>query len=436
MTFTTIIKGWGNYPQQEAQLLTPTSSASLSTFIKQEKTLIARGMGRSYGDSANGPKVIQTSYYDHFVALDEKTGKMTAEAGITLREILKIIVSSGWFLPVTPGTSYATLGGAIASDVHGKNHHILGTFGQQVRSISIMLGTGEVVTASEAQNTDLFRATCGGMGLTGVILRATIQLFPIKSSLMNQKIIKADCIEAACKAFEENSSATYSVAWIDCLTNGKKLGRSVLMLGEHAENGDLEIDIKDPISVPFSTPPALLNSLIMKTFNRAYWHKAKHNQTEIVPLIPYFYPLDILGNWNKLYGKAGFLQFQCVIPKEDGIVNMRKLLTEITKSGEGSFLAVLKQFGKANDYFLSFPIEGYTLALDFKLTKTAISTLHKLEELVLGMDGKIYLTKDAVMQEKTFKATYPKWEEFEAVREKYGAIGKFSSTQSKRLGLA
>ena len=436
MTFTTIIKGWGNYPQQEAQLLTPTSSASLSTFIKQEKTLITRGMGRSYGDSANGPKVIETSYYDHFVALDEKTGKITAEAGITLREILKIIVSSGWFLPVTPGTSYATLGGAIASDVHGKNHHIFGTFGQQVRSISIMLGTGEVVTASEAQNTDLFRATCGGMGLTGVILRATIQLFPIKSSLMNQKIIKADCIEAACKAFEENSSATYSVAWIDCLTNGKKLGRSVLMLGEHAENGDLEIDIKDPISVPFSTPPALLNSLIMKTFNRAYWHKAKHNQTEIVPLIPYFYPLDILGNWNKLYGKAGFLQFQCVIPKEDGIVNMRKLLTEITKSGEGSFLAVLKQFGKANDYFLSFPIEGYTLALDFKLTKTAISTLHKLEELVLGMDGKIYLTKDAVMQEKTFKATYPKWEEFEAVREKYGAIGKFSSTQSKRLGLA
>jgi decaprenylphospho-beta-D-ribofuranose 2-oxidase len=436
MTFTTIIKGWGNYPQQEAQLLTPTSSASLSTFIKQEKTLITRGMGRSYGDSANGPKVIETSYYDHFVALDEKTGKMTAEAGITLREILKVIVRSGWFLPVTPGTSYATLGGAIASDVHGKNHHILGTFGQQVRSISIMLGTGEVVTASEAQNTDLFRATCGGMGLTGVILRATIQLFPIKSSLMNQKIIKADCIEAACKAFEENSSATYSVAWIDCLTNGKKLGRSVLMLGEHAENGDLEIDIKDPISVPFSTPPALLNSLIMKTFNRAYWHKAKHNQTEIVPLIPYFYPLDILGNWNKLYGKAGFLQFQCVIPKEDGIVNMRKLLTEITKSGEGSFLAVLKQFGKANDYFLSFPIEGYTLALDFKLTKTAISTLHKLEELVLGMDGKIYLTKDAVMQEKTFKATYPKWEEFEAVREKYGAIGKFSSTQSKRLGLA
>jgi FAD/FMN-containing dehydrogenase len=436
MTFSTIIKGWGNYPQQEAQLLTPTSFAMLSAFIKQEKTLIARGMGRSYGDSANSPKVIQTSYYDHFVVFDEKTGKLTAEAGITLREILKIIVHRGWFLPVTPGTSYATLGGAIASDVHGKNHHIFGTFGQQVRSISMVLGTGEVVTASEAQNTDLFRATCGGMGLTGVILRATIQLFPIQSSLMNQKTIKVDCLEAACEAFEENSSANYSVAWIDCLTKGKKLGRSVLMLGEHAENGGLEIDIRDPISVPFHTPPELINSLLMKTFNNVYWHKSKHNHTKIVPLIPYFFPLDVVGNWNKFYGKAGFLQFQCVIPKEDGIANMRKLLTEITKSGEGSFLAVLKQFGKANDNLLSFPIEGYTLALDFKLTKTAISTLHKLEELVLGIDGKIYLTKDAVMQEKTFKATYPKWEEFETVREKYGAIGKFSSMQSKRLGLA
>ena len=436
MTSTSLIKGWGNYPQQEAQLLTPTSCATLSAFIKQEKNLIARGMGRSYGDSANGPKVIQTSYYDHFVALDEKTGKLTAEAGITLREILKIIVLRGWFLPVIPGTSYATLGGAIASDVHGKNHHVSGTFGQHVKSIDMMLGMGEVVTTSETKNPDLFHATCGGMGLTGVILRATIQLFPIQSSLINQKTIKADCVEAACEAFEENRSATYSVAWIDCLTKGKKLGRSVLMLGEHVENGDLETDTRDPISIPFHTPPALLNSLVMKTFNSVYWHKSKHNQTKIVPLFPYFFPLDVVGNWNKFYGKAGFLQFQCVIPKEDGISNMRKLLTEITKSGEGSFLAVLKQFGKANDNLLSFPIEGYTLALDFKLTKTAISTLHKLEELVLGIDGKIYLTKDAVMQEKTFKATYPKWEEFEAVREKYGAIGKFSSMQSKRLGLA
>jgi decaprenylphospho-beta-D-ribofuranose 2-oxidase len=174
----------------------------------------------------------------------------------------------------------------------------------------------------------------------------------------------------------------------------------------------------------------------MKTFNGAYWHKAKHNHTHTVPLMSYFYPLDAIGNWNKLYGKSGFLQFQCVIPKDDGIANMRKLLTEIAESGEGSFLAVLKQFGKANNNLLSFPTEGYTLALDFKLTASAITTLRRLEQIVVGVGGRIYLTKDAVMQEVTFKATYPKWEEFESVRERYGAIGKFSSAQSKRLGLA
>lgn len=433
---TTTISGWGNYPRQESKCMKPSTAALLRAAVNREGSLIARGMGRSYGDSANAHKVLTTSYCNHFIDFDEHTGKLTAEAGITLREILTVIVPKGWFLPVTPGTSYVTLGGALASDVHGKNHHSSGTFGQHVKSISMVLGTGEVVTASEDENPDLFHTTCGGMGLTGVILSATIQLITIRSSLINQKTIKADCIETACEAFEENINATYSVAWIDCLAKGKSLGRSVLMLGEHAEEGGLEVDIKDPVSVPFNTPSALLNSITMKTFNGAYWHKAKHNRTQIVPLMPYFYPLDAIGNWNKLYGKSGFLQFQCVIPKENGIANMRKLLTEITESGEGSFLAVLKQFGKVNDNLLSFPTEGYTLALDFKLNESTMQTVSRLEAMTLDMGGRLYLTKDAVMQESTFKATYPNWEKFEAVREKYGATGKFSSAQSKRLGLA
>jgi FAD/FMN-containing dehydrogenase len=292
------------------------------------------------------------------------------------------------------------------------------------------------VNASEEENIDLFHATCGGMGLTGVILSASIQMTPILSSLINQKTIKADCIEAAYEAFERNCSATYSVAWIDCLAKGKSLGRSVLMLGEHAEIGNLDIDIQDPVFVPFNTPSRLLNCVTIKTFNSTYWHKARHSQTNTVPLMPYFYPLDVIGSWNKLYGKSGFLQYQCVIPKVNVIANLRKLLTVIAESGESPFLAVLKQLGKANNNLLSFPIEGYTLALDFKLTTSALRTLHSLEELVVGMGGRVYLTKDAVMQEASFKATYPKWETFETVREKYGAIGKFSSAQSKRLGLS
>lgn len=436
MTNLTKIYGWGRYPQQDAYMHTPTSCASLELLAKQESSVLARGMGRSYGDSANALSVMQTAYINHFIEFDKVTGKLTAEAGITLREILEVIVPSGWFLPVTPGTSYVTLGGAIASDVHGKNHHIAGTFGQHVKSLSMLLGTGEVVTTSTQHHADLFHATCGGMGLTGIIMSATIQLIPIRSSLISQKTIKADCIEAACEAFERNIDATYSVAWIDCLSKGKSLGRSVLMLGEHAEQVGLNIDIRQKVSVPFSTPSALLNSVTMKAFNTAYWYKAKHSVSQTVSLIPYFYPLDAVGEWNRLYGKKGFVQFQCVVPKLDGVANMRKLLTEISNSGEGSFLAVLKQFGIANENLLSFPTEGYTLALDFKASEAAIKTVKKLEAMVVEMGGRLYLTKDAVMHESTFKATYPNWEKFEAVRAQYGAVGKFSSAQSKRLGLA
>lgn len=435
MRLKTIISGWGNYPRQESELLYPPSCDSLSATVKEERAVIARGMGRSYGDSANAPIVLQTTLCDHYIEFNTKTGVLTAEAGITFREILKIIVHSGWFLPVTPGTSYVTLGGAIASDVHGKNHHIDGTFGQHVKSLNIALGTGEVVTASRDENQDLFYATCGGMGLTGIILSATIQLIPIQTSFINQKTVKANCIEAACEAFEDNTNSSYSVAWIDCLTKGKNLGRSILMLGEHAKIGGLDIDINNPASVPFNTPPGLLNKMTVKAFNAIYWLSAKNHHSKTVALMPYFYPLDSIGNWNKLYGKPGFLQFQCVIPKENGTVNLRKLLMTIADSGEGSFLAVLKKFGKENCNFLSFPIEGYTLALDFKLTTLAINTLHILEDMVVGMGGRLYLTKDAIMQESNFKKTYPNWEKFELVREKYGAIGKFSSAQSKRLGL-
>lgn len=436
MTNLTKIYGWGRYPQQDAYLHVPSSSASLEFTAKQQDSVLARGMGRSYGDSANALNVLQTTYINHFIEFDKATGKLTAEAGITLREILEIIVPSGWFLPVTPGTSFVTLGGAIASDVHGKNHHRAGTFGQHVKSLSMLLGTGEVVTTSPQHHADLFHATCGGMGLTGIIISATIQLLPIKSSLITQKTIKADCVEAACEAFESNSNATYSVAWIDCLSKGKSLGRSVIMLGEHAAQGGLDIDIRQKVSVPFSTPSALLNSVTMKAFNAAYWYKSNNNETQTVTLMPYFYPLDAIGEWNRLYGKKGFVQFQCVLPKIDGVSNMRKLLTEISNSGEGSFLAVLKQFGTANENLLSFPIEGYTLALDFKASETAIKTVKRLEDMVVDMGGRLYLTKDAVMQESSFKATYPNWAKFEAIREKYGALGKFSSTQSKRLGLA
>jgi decaprenylphospho-beta-D-ribofuranose 2-oxidase len=437
MTSTTqTISGWGNYSTQDAQVITPLSLSTYQTQLAKYPSVIARGMGRSYGDSANAPVVLQTRYSDHFIAFDADTGFLEVEAGVLLRDILKVTVKHGWFLPVSPGTSFVTVGGAIASDVHGKNHHLAGTLGQHVVCITMLLGTGEIVTTSTTQLPDLFHATCGGMGLTGLILSAVIQLIPIKSAFITQKTIKAGCIEAACEAFEANSTSTYSVAWIDCLATRKDLGRSVLVVGEHADSGGMNLTIKDPIAIPIHAPAALLNTTTMRTFNNAYWAKATHNKIQTIPLLPYFYPLDEIGGWNKLYGRAGFVQYQFVLPKTDGIAKMRQILLQIAQSGQGSFLAVLKKFGPANQNLLSFPIEGYTLALDFKVSQYTMDLLHRLDDVVASMGGKVYLTKDAVMREVSFKTTYPNWEQFESVRHKYGAIGKFASAQSKRLGLA
>ena len=226
-----VIHGWGGYPTIDAQVITPNSLSSCHKPIEIQP-LIARGMGRSYGDSANAPTVLQTTYLDHFIAFDKVRGLLTVEAGVTIREILKLIVPNGWFIAVTPGTSFVTIGGAIASDVHGKNHHVMGTFGQHLQSVTMLLGTGEIVTTSPTERPDLFHATCGGMGLTGLILTATIKLISIHSATITQTTIKTSCLEEACEQFEANCAATYSVAWIDCLARGKELGRSVLMLGE------------------------------------------------------------------------------------------------------------------------------------------------------------------------------------------------------------
>ncbi len=431
-----IISGWGAYPKHKAQILRPESIFECKAHLQKYHPLIARGMGRSYGDSANSNIVLQTTYCDHFIALDTTKGILTAEAGITLREILKIIVRHGWFLAVTPGTSFVSLGGAIASDVHGKNHHTAGTFAEHVISITILLGTGEVVTTSATELPDLFHASCGGMGLTGVILSATIQLTNIQSAFITQKTIKAGSLEEVYEAFDENSSATYSVAWIDCLATGPRLGRSALMIGEHFDQGGLDLAFKDPITVPTYTPSALLNRMTMRASNIVYWSKLTHNKTQTKSLLQYFYPLDGLGGWNKLYGKNGFVQYQFVLPKADGISNMRKILSKISQSSTASFLAVLKKFGPANNNLLSFPMDGHTLALDFKMSHSIIKLLHNLDDMVSDMGGRVYLSKDGVMREASFKITYQKWHEFETVRDKYGAIGKFSSTQSKRLGLA
>ena len=430
------IYGWGKYPTIDAEVLLPQTYIDCANYLNSNEIVLPRGMGRSYGDSANSPTVIESTYLDHFIEFDVTTGVLTCEAGVSIREILQLIVPKGWFVPVTPGSSFVTIGGAIASDVHGKNHHLSGTFSEHLLSFCLMLGSGEIVSVTKDVYPDLFRATCGGMGLTGMILSARIQLKPIQSSRIIQSIIKTNCLEEVCEQFEANDASTYSVAWIDCLASGKCLGRSLLMLGEHSQDGTLEFRKKKSQNLPIDMPQFLLNHYSIKAFNALYYHRViSKKKTEIIPFEPYFYPLDAIGNWNRLYGKAGFVQYQFVLPKADGVKGLRQILEVIVASGKGSFLAVLKAFGRANENFLSFPIEGYALALDFKMSEETVQLIKLLDSMVVEMGGRIYLTKDALMTETSFKKTYPQWEQFEDVRAKYGAIGKFASSQSKRLGL-
>ena len=429
------LHGWGQYPIVDAEILFPISKHDCIENISKY-SFIPRGLGRSYGDSANNEVVLQTTYLDHYINFDEINGILTCEAGISLHEILCLIVPKGWFLPVTPGTSFVTVGGAIASDVHGKNHHNDGTFSQHLLSLNILLADKSIITTSNLEHAELFYATCGGMGLTGVILSATIKLKPICSSKIEQNTIKTASLEDVLEQFEVNHNSTYSVAWVDCLAKGGSLGRSLLMLGEHSIQDCLEFPESHSLNIPFNMPSQLLNYYSIKAFNTIYYTKSISRSTkEVLPLASYFYPLDKLTNWNRLYGKQGFIQYQFVIPQSDGLLGLKTILKVISDSGKGSFLGTLKTFGVQNQNLLSFPIKGYTLALDFKIDNNIFGLIQKLDKLVESFGGRIYLAKDALMSELTFKSTYTKWQEFEMIREKYGAIGKFSSHQSKRLGL-
>jgi FAD/FMN-containing dehydrogenase len=328
------------------------------------------------------------------------------------------------------------MGGAVASNIHGKNHHKDGAISQYIECFDLMIESGEIVCCSRTENTEHFINTIGGMGLTGVVLTVTLRLKKIETSYINQKAIKAKNIHAILDYFEQYQHYTYSVAWIDCLSKGDSLGRSILMLGEHANVAELNTEqSKQPlqlhsakqIDVPFMFPAFALNELSIKAFNFLYYNKQQQQEiNNVVHYNPYFYPLDILTNWNRIYGKNGFTQYQFAIPFENGREGLIKILTKIADSGCGSFLAVLKTFGKGDAFSspLSFPIEGYTLALDFKVSPKVFALLDELDKIVLEYGGRLYLTKDARMASSTFHQSYGI---------AFSHSTKFQSLQSNRL---
>ena len=430
------LNSWGMYPIIKNESFTLKDKNILSSKLSEKKEFIPYGNGRRYGDSALNNNIIHTKPYNYFLDFDEENGILHCQSGVLLSEILEVFVPKGWFLKVTPGTKLITVGGAIASDVHGKNHHVEGCFSNCTEEFTIMLPNGKIQTCSKTLNKELFKATCGGMGLTGVILDAKISLKKINSKYINQTTIKTKNLKETFEAFEQYSNQPYSVAWIDCLAKGKDIGKCLLMVGDFADNGDLSFKEKKKLTIPFNFPSFALNKLSVKAFNWLYYKKAPNGVSQQkVDIDTFFYPLDAINNWNRIYGKNGFTQYQFILPKDVSYDGLQEILSAISNSGKGSFLAVLKLYGKKNENYLSFPIEGYSLALDFKIEKGLFELLNKLDEIVLKYNGRIYLTKDVRVSKETFEKGYPQIDKFRVIRAKNGMDKKFQSLQSKRVGI-
>lgn len=430
-----ILSSWGRYPVIAGEITTPGSIQSFAQHITQDQPLIARGNGRSYGDSALSSSMISTLACDHFTSFDEATGLLTCESGVLLSDIIAAFLPRGWFLSVTPGTKLITVGGAIASDVHGKNHHNMGCFSACVECFDLLLADGSMVTCSRSQNCELFHATCGGMGLTGVVLTASFYLKRVTSSHIQQTTIKTHNLADTLVAFERYAHETYSVAWIDCLAQGDQLGRSLLMVGDFAHDHDYAYESKTGPTIPLDFPRFALNRWSVKAFNALYYGKvAEGVSQQQVSVDQFFYPLDAIGQWNRIYGKQGFVQYQFILPKANSEEGLSEILQRISESGMGSFLAVLKLYGAQNDNWLSFPLEGYSLALDFKIQDGLFTLLDELDLLILHYGGRIYLAKDARMSQAVFEQGYPKVEAFRQLRQDLGADKVFQSHQSERLG--
>jgi decaprenylphospho-beta-D-ribofuranose 2-oxidase len=438
------LAGWGNYPVSESISLHPRIEEDVRKELKKTP-LIARGLGRSYGDQAiNEDRYVAVcTKMNHFLYFDEKEGLLECEAGVSLEEIISVFGPKGWLPMICPGTKFVTIGGAIANDIHGKAHHIDGSFVNCVESFTILLADGTTVEASRTENSDLFWANFGGLGLLGVILKARIRLRKIETTYFKQKSMVIKNLDHMLEALEKyDRDYNYSVAWIDALAKGNKLGGGVLTLGNAAKLGDLPEKLKaDPLklhstsklSVPFFFPSFTLNGLTVRMLNRVIAF-VQNSPKEFVHYEKFFFPLDAINNWNRGYGKRGFIQYQFVIPEENGKKNLTEILEMIAGSGCTPFLNVFKRMGDGQG-ILSFPFKGYTLAIDFPVTDQLKTFTPKLDAKVFAAGGRLYLGKDALLDEAMFKAMYPQHKEWLAIKRKYDPNNVFNSNISRRLGL-
>src|SRR5450755_2919214 len=451
MGSTVTLTGWGRIAPSSAELAEPSSVADAEALLKTatpSRPLIPRGLGRSYNNAAQcgGGVVVSSAHLNRIIELDPVTGVADCAAGVSLEQLMVAGLPAGWFVPVSPGTRQVTIGGAIAADVHGKNHHVAGSFARHVRSFDIVLPGGELRTVTEASDPELFWATAGGMGLTGLIVRAEIQLKRVATSRIRVDTVRtADVDETMAVLAEHDRTFGYTVAWSDSLARGTSLGRSVVTSGDFAELADLPAaDQADPfafrpgarLGVPAGFPPGLINRYTVALANEAWYRKAPRlRQGELQTIGTFFHPLDGIRNWNRVYGPGGFRQYQYVLPFGEETA-VRRSFEMVSKARAPSFVTVLKRFGEGDPGLLSFPMAGWTLALDFPARTPGLARLlDRLDRLVIEAGGRVYLAKDSRVSADSLAQMYPRLTEFRKLRAELDPDQVLASDLSRRLGL-
>lgn len=411
-------QSWGQYPKTTQQV---THLYWRTDTFPQVESALPYGQGRSYGDVNlnDGGTIVSTQYLNHIISFDSESGIISCESGVTLGDILRLIVPHGWFIPVSPGTKFVSVGGAIANDVHGKNHHRAGTFGSHVLEMELLRSDNSRLVCTPTANTDFFAATIGGLGLTGIITRATIQLKKIDNPYLDVETLKMHSLDDFWQtSLESDTTHEYTVGWVDTSVRGGKLGRGLFMRGNWATKTtkDVTDTYRNPkITMPVNAPDWMINIPVIKAFNFAYYHKQFSNRSHMQQHYdPFFYPLDIVQYWNRLYGKRGFQSYQCVVPKEAGLEVIRVMLDTIHRAGLASPLTVFKLFGnKPSPGMMSFPAPGINLLLDFPNVGEKLNALlHKLDNITADAGGKVNPAKDAHLSPEHFAKFYPQWKQF------------------------
>lgn len=437
---TTLLTGWGRTAPSAAQVLRPRTATEVSEALScpPPRGVVARGLGRAYGDAAQnaGGVVLEMTGLTGHLELDAAAGTVTVDAGTSLDALLRALVPAGWFVGVTPGTRFVTVGGAIASDVHGKNHHVDGGFGRWVERLTLATPAG---VHDLEPGCDLFRATTGGMGLTGVVTRATLRLLPIETSTMRVRTDRTADLDGALDLL--SGTDRYSVAWVDLLARGAATGRAVVLRGDHARAH--EVADRDPLAWPGGgvrvpappwAPSGLLNRVTATAFNEAWYHAAPRSREALQPVPAFFHPLDGVPGWNRLYGSRGFLQYQLVVPTGAEDV-LRRVVHALSAASVPSFLTVLKRLGPG-DGWLSFPVPGWTLALDVPCGVPGLAgLLDDLDAEVAAAGGRVYLSKDSRLRPDVLAAMYPDLERWQAVQAAVDPHGVLRSDLSRRLPL-